>query len=84
LQTGLIAQPGRSSSRLQRHLLLDLDICPIGCLDEYCAEGATTGGLRCLKCADTLVVDRITGLCGGSSCWVCKLRLHTSGPMAVR
>jgi hypothetical protein len=42
--------------------------CPVGCLDGWCAEDAARGGLRCLKCVDTLIVDRATGLCGESAC----------------
>lgn len=41
--------------------------CPVGCLDGWCAEDAVRGGLRCLKCEDTLIVDRATGLCGESA-----------------
>lgn len=55
-----------TSRRLQQ-----LAICPVGCLDDACAEDAFSGGLRCMKCQDTLVVDRITGLCGKQhhDCW---------------
>lgn len=54
----------RSSSSSSRQLLFQLDLCPTGCFDEACAEDSSRGGLRCLKCQGSLVVDRFTGLCG--------------------
>lgn len=57
---GLHHQHAVSSSRRLRQL----QVCPTGCMEDACAEDAASGGLRCMKCEATLVVDRVTGLCG--------------------
>lgn len=46
-----------------RHLLQS-PFCPDGCLPEACQQSSTRGGLRCGQCANNLVVDHVSGLCG--------------------
>jgi len=63
--TGSSSSWGSGSSRrkLQQQ---DHELCPVGCVDGACVQDSTQTRLRCLKCDNNLVVDRITGLCGKS------------------
>ena len=40
--------------------------CPQGCTEDGCVADSTTGGLRCNKCLNNLVVVKTTGMCGES------------------
>lgn len=43
--------------------LLQTAFCPEGCAAGSCIQDATKGGLRCQKCVNMLVVDKVSGEC---------------------
>jgi hypothetical protein len=40
------------------------DACPHGCEQGSCVQAASALSLRCNKCKNGLIVDKITGYCG--------------------
>lgn len=52
-------------------------LCPQGCSEGGCVADSTSGGLRCNKCDNNLVVVKTTGLCGESGARSRKFTLCT-------
>lgn len=49
---------------LVRRQLSSFPTCPEGCHVDGCISDSTTGGLRCNKCVNNLIVLRASGQCG--------------------
>lgn len=66
----LLAAPSAGSQASRQLQQLFGSTCPHGCVQENCLSDATGAGLRCAKCKNALIVDKITGYCG--ECWPCS------------